>query len=125
MNDMTNIKVGDVVVAKRAPSIKRYPATLIMRKVERVTAKQALLSGGVRIWLKDGSIVGDAWVTYRTPTQEQIDTHKAECALHVRYVEAASWFDSLKINTITVEQLEAMRAAFDSIAEPETTGSKP
>lgn len=116
---------GSIVAApRRSRGItlidRHYPLEFEMATVERVTAKQAVLKNGKRIWLKDGTVVGDAWTRVFVPTSEQIAAHNAQIAVRKRYRDALSWIDRLNRTTLTIAELEAMKAAYDAL-QPTST----
>lgn len=99
---------------------RHYPLEFEMATVERVTAKQAVLKNGKRIWLKNGTVVGDAWTRVFVPTAEQIAAHKTQVAARTQFRDAMNWLERLDRTTLTIAELKAMKAAYDAL-QPTST----
>lgn len=119
---LEHVKPGDILATARRGryGLGRYDPPYEMAKVERVTAKQAALSDGRKVWLKNGVIVGNHWDYYFAPTSEQISEHNNLVKLKNEYGKLLDWFTGLgNPRYLSIEQLEAMKKGFDRVTNLE------
>lgn len=117
MSELKDVKPGDVVAAER-PGRGAYAPDMVMLTVARVTPTQLVTRKGERIRIRDGHLVGSGpWSqigSFFVPTASQVAKHRAQIAKRRRYMNLWEWLRStLTGRTLTIEQLVAMKAAYD------------
>lgn len=127
MNANTNfdlVKPGDVIAFDNMDGWRqKYASKYEMHVIEKITPKQIILTMGRRVWKADGRIVGgNPFHKAFIPTQEQMEEHANSLAIRKRRVAVIEWFDRLRVRDLSVEQLEAMKEAFDRVT-PEDRGA--
>lgn len=111
------VTAGDILAKKndnRWNSKCHIPYAFV--RVAKATPKQALLSDGTKVRLEDGKTIGESYgPRWFVPTPEQIKEQEAAADRKARYQAAINWYDDLHRSELTVEQLEAMKAAYEGV----------
>lgn len=118
-NNFEDVQPGSYLATRRNVRYAlKYIPPLQMHRVARVTAKQIVLEGGDRVWIKDGRKVGHHWESYFIPTTEQIHEQAVLVNRRNHYVGLLDWLDESiikKRRELTIEQIEAMKSAFEPV----------
>ena len=120
-HDLTGVKVGDVIAL---PTYSHWgePSRLYTRmRVEKVTATQVAVDNGYRFRKSDGKKIGGIYGGYAfVPTPEQLEADSKYREQFQRKYKARKWVEDTvckHIKSLTVEQIEAMKAAYESVTE--------
>lgn len=113
MADLSQVKVGDVIAIHNR-NLWDKSCLLFLSTVERLTKTQVVCSDGRRFFKKNGSLIG-GWSHGFIPTPEQLEGERLYRIEYKRKHDALIWLRKNIINNVdslTVEQIEAMRAAY-------------
>lgn len=84
MSNLSQAKIGDFIVTVRSTNLSFYPSR-VFHKVAKIGAQQISCENGSRFMIKDGSKIGDAYVSGHLATQEDYDAQNTyERALKVQ-----------------------------------------
>ena len=118
-HDLTGVKVGDIIAL---PTYSHWgePSSLYsLMKVEKVTAAQITVNNGYRFRKSDGKKIGGSYNDYAfIPTSEQLEADNKHRESFQRKHKARKWVEDTlckRIKSLTVEQVEAMKAAYESV----------
>lgn len=116
---LTGVKVGDIIAL---PTYAHWgePSSLYnLMQVEKATSTQITVDDGNRFRKSDGKKIGGSYRDYAfVPTLEQLEENRKHREQYQRKHKARKWLDETvckRIKSLTVEQIEAMKAAYESV----------